>query len=78
MASEIPLVDETVWNVLCSKVESLAGVDVERSDDYITVSLQDCKEEVGFTFELNHAEPNDEIDISELDGMNREEAIEYL
>lgn len=78
MESEITLVDETVWKVLCSKVEALPGVDVETSDDYITISRQDCKTDLGFAFELNHAEPDDEIDFSELDGMSRDEAIDYL
>lgn len=78
MESEIPFVDDNVWMVLCTKVKALSGVEVEASDDYITISRKDCKVDGGFTFALNHAEPNDEIDFSELDGMSRDEAIDYL
>lgn len=77
MESEIPFVDDNVWTVLCTKVKALSGGEVEASDDYITISRHDCKTD-GFTFALNHAEPNDGIDISELDGMSRDEAIDYL
>lgn len=77
MESEIPFVDDKVWSVLCTKVKALSGVEVEASDDHITVSRQDCKTD-GFTFALNHTEPNDEIDFSELYGMSREEAVNYL
>ncbi len=78
MENEIPFVDDKVWSVLCTKVKALSGVEVEASDDYITISRQGCKVDGGFTFALNHAEPNDEIDFSELDGMSRDEAIDYL
>lgn len=78
MESEIPFVDENVWKLLCSKVEALPGIDVEKSDDYITISRQDRKTDVRFTFELSHAEPSDELDFSELYGMSRDEAIDYL
>lgn len=77
MESEIPFVDDNVWMLLCTKVKALSGVEVETSDDYISISRHDCKTD-GFTFALNRAEPNDEIDFSELDGMSRDEAIDYL
>ena len=50
---------------------------METYGDYITISRRDSKRD-GFTFALNHAEPNDEIDFRELDGMSRDEAIDYL
>lgn len=77
MENEIPFVDDKVWSVLCTKVKALSGVEVEASDDYISILRHNCKTD-GFTFALNHAEPNDEIDFSELDGMSRDEAIDYL